>query len=285
FERFLENFPTSEDTALALFHKAGAHYTLKQFELAAKSYQRLIDEYPKAEYAKAALFNLALAYKATGKLDRAEQSYRMYIISAEGEPSGKDAQWELVEVQKERKNFREALETLERIERGADNETVLEAVFRKSEVLLMMDDRDGAVLAWQQMLPLTPKNNAFRIKGLINLGEEYEKRKDDCGAAGVYEDITRNAPQGNVAQAARERAKAFRASCGGGKAPKGKAGADSDESSGDLDKTQVMPDDEEAPKGKGKPAKKAPAAPAKKPVEAPAKKAPKNKEINIPGMN
>jgi len=278
FERFLENFPTSEDTALALFHKAGAHYQLKQFEPASQAYQRLIDEFPKAEYAKAALFNLALAYKATGKLDRAEESYRRYAAQAEGEQSGKDALWELVEVQKERKDFRAALATLERITAGgADNETVLEATFRKGDVLLMMDDREGAVLAWQEMLPLSPKNNAFRIKALINLGEEYEKRKDDCGAAGVYEDITRNAPQGNVAQAAKERARAYRAACGGGKAPKGKAGAP-EESSQDLDRTQVMPGDDEAaapPKPK----------PAKKPAAAPSKKAPKAKEINIPGMN
>ena len=273
FERFLENFPTSEDTALALFHQAGAHYKLQQFEPATKAYQRLIDDFPKAEYAKAALFNLALAYKAIGKLDRAEQAYRLYIIQAEGEPSGRDALWELVEVQKERKDFRAALDSLERITSGGDNDAVLEGMFRKSEIYLMMDDRGEAVKTWEAMLPLAPKNNPFRIKGLINLGEEYEKRKDDCGSAGVYEDITRNSPQGNVAQAAKERARAYRANCSGAKPGKGKAGA-SEETSQDLDKTQVMPSDEDAPKA---PAKK---APAKKPA-----KAPKAKEINIPGMN
>lgn len=274
FERFLENFPSSEDTALALFHKAGAHYQLKQFEPAAQAYQRLIDEFPKAEYAKAALFNLALAYKATGKLDRAEEAYRRYATQAEGDQSGKDALWELVEVQKERKAFRAALDTLERILASGDAESALEATFRKGDVLLMMDDREGAVAAWEGLKALSPKNSPFRIKGLINLGEEYEKRKDDCAAADVYDDIARNAPQGNVAQAAKERAKAFRGACGGGKAPKGKA-APADEEPEDLDRTQVMPSDADAPKA---PAKKAPA-------KAPARKPAKNKEINIPGMN
>lgn len=284
YERFLENFPISDDTPLALFHLASSHYALKDFEPAARNYQRLIDEFGSSEYAKAALYNLALAYKATGKLDRAEESYRRYATMAAGDSSAKEALWELLAIQKERKDFGAALQTIERIvAAGADPETQIEAAYRKGEVLLMMDRRDEAMESWEGLVALSPKNSAYRLQGLIQLGEEYEKRKEDCDASAVYEDIARNSPQANVAQAARQRGQALKASggCGGAKGakPKGKSSGDSPQ---DLDKTQVMPADEP---GEAEPASKPPAKnPSKrsKPSKAPAKN---SKEINIPGMN
>ncbi|MBI3299030.1 MAG: tetratricopeptide repeat protein [Elusimicrobia bacterium] len=284
FGRFLENFPSSEDTPLALFHLASAHYALKDFEPAAKNYQRLIDEYSSSEYSKAALYNLALAYKATGKLDRAEESYRRYAHqAAPGDAGAKEALWELLAIQKERKDFAAALQTLDRLMSGAEGETMIEATYRKGEVYLMMDRKEEAVMIWESLVAMVPKGNAYRLQGLIQLGEEYEKRKESCDAASVYDDIGRNSPQANVAAAARERAKGLKAqaSCGG-KAPASKRrDTTSDETPLDLDKTQVMPDDEVGPAEKA-PAKKPSAKKSARPAKASDKA---SKEINIPGMN
>ncbi len=284
FERFLDNFTTGEDTPLALFHLASAHYALKNFDPAAKNYQRLIDEYPSSEYTKAAQFNLALAYKATGKLDRAEEAYRRYAAQApSGDESGRAALWELLAIQKDRKDFSAALQTVERIlSGGADAEARMEGVYRRGEIYILMDQKDEALKAWTALVDMSPKGNAYRLQGLIKLGEEYEK-KDACAAASIYDDLARNSTQAQVGAAARERAKALKGGCG--KGAKGKAEAPEGDAPGDLDKTQVMPSDEKAvPPAPVAPAKgkaKKPAAP-KKVDKAPDKKP---KEINIPGMN
>ncbi|MEK7746643.1 MAG: tetratricopeptide repeat protein, partial [Elusimicrobiota bacterium] len=275
FQRFLDNFPKSEDTSLALFHLAGAHYALKDFEPASQHYQRLVEEYPESEYSKAAQFNLALAYKSLGKLDRAQEAYARYVntvgVKDEG---GKAALWEVFGLQRDRKDFTGAMATLERIlNTGPDPDTALEANYRRGEILLLLNSKDEAVKTWEAMAAMEPKGNAFRLDGLIKLGEVYEQASDLERAAGVYEDLAKNAPAAATAKAAKERAEGLRRiiAAKGGKGAK--ASEAPEESPSDAGKTQVMPEEAPAPKppSEEKPKKK----------QSPDK----SKKLNLPGVN
>ncbi|MFH2205025.1 MAG: tetratricopeptide repeat protein [Elusimicrobiota bacterium] len=275
FGRFLENFPRNPDTALALFHLASAHYSQKNYEPAIKSYMQLLDEYPASEYGNAAQFNLALAFKATGKLDRSAQAYERYAIMAGPcEGTGKDALWELFAIQKDLHNFNGARETVERLEncQNAMPAEILEATYRKGELLVAMKQFDEAVAVWEGLLDMKPKNNPFRLQGLIKLGEMYEERKSYALAVEVYTDLGHNA-DAQVAPAARERAKGLQQMLKGGEGGKPRGRAPREEAPPQR-KTQVMPSDQKSkdPKSQQKPKRRN-------------KKTDTNKEINIPGMN
>ena len=267
FGRFLENFPKSEDTALALFHLATAHYNAKQYEEAIANYKRLLDEYPQSEYAKASQFNLAMVYKAEGKLAEAQEAYSRYIVLAgSDDKTAKAALWEVFGLQKDRKQYAAALETLGRILEGQPaTEDLFEGSYRRGEIYVLMSRADDATRSWESVVALTPKNNPYRLKALIDLGQAYEKTQDYSKAAGVYADLAANASTKQMADAARERAEICRRQM---KAPPKPEAVPGEEGR----KTQVMPEDKSAP-------------------AAPPKKKGKNKEpaqpqkINIPGMN
>ncbi|PCI36698.1 MAG: hypothetical protein COB53_08730 [Elusimicrobia bacterium] len=263
FERFLTNFPINDDIALALFHAGSSLYGLKKHEGAIKYYQRLMDEYPDSEYTKAGLFNLALAYKATGNYGRAEESYARFAtqVGCENE-GGRAALWEMFTIQKDRKDFAGGMSTLTRIsDCKSDPETVMEVLYRKGELYVMMLDKPEAITVWENLVPMSPKDYAFRLQGLIKLGEEYEERKDYAKAIQIYKDLCRNAP-GGTKKAACQRAKGLKSfQRGEDVAPR-------------ESKTQIMPKDKKPAKRRAK----------KKPKPIPKKKK-KTEEINIPGMN
>ena len=276
FERFLNNFPIGDDTPLALFHAGSALYALKKHEEAIKYYQRLMDEYPDSEYTKAGLFNLALAYKAIGNMERSEEAYARYAASSGCEnEGGRAALWEMFTIQKDRKDLPSAMATLSRIsDCKSDPETLMEVVYRKGEMYLVMSDKPTAIETLEQLIPMSPKEFAFRLQGLIKLGELYEERKEWNKAVRVYGDLCQNAPQKAVKSAACERAKGL----------KGMEGAsDPVPAAPERYKTQVMPD-EGGGQAAGKPTKKRSrrTKTPKKTDSAPKKKA---DEINIPGMN
>lgn len=247
FERLIGNFDRSDDTSLALFHLASSYYNLKKYEDASRYYSRLIEEYPNSEYTKATQFNLALAYKALGKLDMAQYAYQKYAQAAgPGDASAAAAYWEIFAIQKDRKDFEGALATLENIRDNAkvDSDTPLEATYRMGEIYTSMNRPDEAMNSWEKLRTLKPLGNAFRLQGLIKLGEAYEKASDVQRAVAVYEDLARNAPQVEVKKSAALRAQMLRKS--------GKAG-------GKTDTADQPADDSEQPapvvKKKGKAAK------------------------------
>ena len=250
FQRFLDNFPKSEDTALALFHLASAHYALKDFEPASQHYQRLVEEYPESEYSKAAQFNLALAYKSLGKLDRAQEAYSRYVntvgLKDEG---GKAALWEVFGLQRDRKDFTAAMATLERIlNAGPDPDTALEANYRRGEILLLNSrtrrSRPGRPCAGAQ-------GERLYHKGWSTSRLRPRRRHAKERAEGLRRIIAAKGGKGAKASDAPE------------------------ESPSDAGKTQVMP--EEAPAPKAKP----PSEEKPKKKQSPEK----SKKLNLPGVN
>jgi len=267
FDRFLDNFPLSDDTPLALFHLGSAQYSMKDYEGARRNYTRLLDEFPLSEYGKAAQFNLALVFKATGDLDRASEAYaRVAAAASSDEESRLAALWELFTLQRERKDFAGAMGTLGRIlDAKPDPETVLEASYRKGEIYHLMGQQDEAVEIWAGLLGMSPKENAFRLQGLIKLGEVFEKDEQWAKAVPIYDDLAANAPSADVRKAAKERAKGLR----GILRQQGK------EAAVPGGRTQVMPTEKKkSKKGSGKKGRKK-SAPDKKPKSAP--------PPNIPG--
>lgn len=214
FERLIGNFERSDDTALALFHLASAYYSLKKYEDASKYYARLIEEYPSSEYTKATQFNLALSYKALGKLDMAQYAYQKYAQAAgPNDQTGQQAQWEIFAIQKDRKDYEGAIQTLENIRDAAkpDTDVPLEATYRIGEVYQAMNRPDEAMNAWEKLKSMRPASSPFRLQGLIKLGEVYEKANDMERAVGVYDDLARNASK-DVARSAAQRAAVLRKS-------------------------------------------------------------------------
>jgi TolA-binding protein len=218
FERLIKNFDKSDTTALALFNLAGSHYALKQHEEAVRYYTRLIEEYPTTEFIKAAQFNLALSYKALGKLDLAQYAYQKYAQSVEpGDQSGQSAMWEIFAIQKDRKDYDGALNTLQKIQEASksDSSVGIEAGYRMAEIYQAMSRPDEAMNTWENIRTMRPLNSPFRLQSLIQLGQAYEKVNDIDRALAVYEDLSRNASK-EIAQSASARASGLRRLRGGG---------------------------------------------------------------------
>jgi len=248
YERLLNNFDKNDDTPLAVFHLASAYYALEKFEDASRYYTRLIEEYPGSDYGGAAQFNLALAYKKLGKLDMAQYAYQKYVASAKaGDPQAQSALWETFQIQKDRKDFDGAIDTLAQIRSApnADSDLVFETYYRESEVRLAAGRPDEALAVWEKMRAMKPAGAQYRLQALIKLGEAYEKASDPGSAADAYEDLARSAPKGSdIAKGAAARAATLRKTAGGAGAKKADATPDVDQSvTPDNGGTQVMPAD------------------------------------------
>ncbi|MBI3552052.1 MAG: tetratricopeptide repeat protein [Elusimicrobia bacterium] len=212
FERLISNFERSDDTAVALFHLASSYYSLKKYEEGVKFYQRLTEEYPGSEYLKPTLFNLALSYKALGKQDMAQYAYQKYIATVgPSDASACSAQWEILQLQKERKDYEGAIATLEAIRDGCkEGDAGVEAAYHMGEISQLMGRPDEAMNAWEKARGMKPAGSPFRLQSLIKLGEIYEKGSDWGRAISAYEDLARNAPNKEVARSAAGRAALLR---------------------------------------------------------------------------
>ena len=62
---------------------------------------------------------------------------------------------------------------------------------------------------WERLSQQKPAGSAWRLQGLVKLGEIYEAEKNYQEASRVYADIARNSGKPEVARAAAERAKAL----------------------------------------------------------------------------
>ena len=223
FERFTVNYPAAEEVPLALFKLAGADFSLKLYGKAAAAYERLLGEFPKSEYVKAARFNLALAYRDNGQLDQAATVYSSYMASpGVGEDEAQDARWEVVAIDKERKDYAGARKELEDIRAKAKpgSEADLNAAYQAGELAVAAGDPDGARRAWESMIVLRPANSPYRLQALVKVVEMYEKASDWTKAIAVYEDLARNAASPAMADAARAHIKELRDSA----APAARAG-------------------------------------------------------------
>jgi len=210
FERFAANYPEAKEHPLALFRLGNTYYNGKKYELAAKAYNKLADLYPDNEYIKPALFNLALCYKNTGATDLSEKTYhRYYELSAKTEEA-LGALWEIFNIRKTRGDLGGALKTLTEIYGESEGkEDSLEALYQLGEISQENKQADEARDYWERLALLKPLNNAWRLQGLVKLGEIYEGQKNYAEAARVYDDISKNAATPEVAKAAAERAKAL----------------------------------------------------------------------------
>lgn len=291
FERLIQNFDKSDDTALALFHLASAYYSMKQYDDASKYYSQLLEEYPSSEYSKATQFNLALSYKALGKLDMAQYAYQKYAEAAgPKDATAAQAQWEIFAIEKERKDYDGAIQTLETLRDGApaNSDTPLEATYRMGEIYMSDNRPDMAMGAWEKLKAMQPLNSPFRLQALIKLGEMYEKAGDYARAISAYDDLARNAGK-DVAGAAAQRAAVLRKSA--------KTQAKPAAPAGDDDSQQQTPDqgsnDDSAPA----PARRARVAassddgaptadaPADSPSAPAASQKGQDQQPNLPGMS
>lgn len=210
FERFAGNYQDAKEHPVALFRLGNAYYNQKKHEEASRAYAKLAELYPQSEYIKPALFNLALCYKNIGATDKAEETYRRYYDLTGKTDDALAALWEIFNIQKTRGDLAGALKTLTQIYGEAEGkEDGLEAMYYMGEMNYENRQPDEARDYWERLSAQKPANSAWRLQGLVKLGEIYENEKNNQEAARVYEDIARNSGKPDVARAAAERARSL----------------------------------------------------------------------------
>ena len=277
FERFTSNYQDTKEHPVALFRLGNAHYSRKNYEAASLAYAKLAELYPESEYIKPALFNLALCYKAIGKSDKAEEAYRSYYDLAGKTDDALAALWEIFNIQKTRGDLAGALKTLTQIYGEAEGkEDGLEAMYYMGEINFDNLQPEEAREYWERLSQQQPANSAWRLQGLVKLGDIYEAEKNYLEAARVYEDIARNSGKTEVARAAAERAASLtNMSKLAQDEPAGTKTAPQQTAGGGGEKTAAPAAEEPAktpaPTAAKTPAPTAAKAPAKAPAQPPAK--------------
>ena len=211
FNRFVANYPEAKEHPMALFRLGNASFSLKRYKPSVTAYARMAELYPDSEYLKPALFNLALAYKSLGDSEKADETYLKYYALTAGSPEALSALWEIFNLRKNKPGSAGALEILRKICDEAPGRTdALEALFQLGAISLENRLTEEARGYWEKLALQTPAGDAWRLQGLLKLGELYEAEKNYGEAARVYDDIAANASAPEVAKAAGERAKGFR---------------------------------------------------------------------------
>jgi len=210
FERFAANYQDAKEHPVALFRLGNSYYNQKKHEEASRAYAKLAELYPGSEYIKPALFNLALCYKNIGDTDKAEETYRKYYDLTGKTDDALGALWEIFNIQKTRGDLAGALKTLTQIYGESEGkEDGLEAMYYMGEMNYDNLQPDEARDYWERLSQQKPAGSAWRLQGLVKLGEIYETEKNYQEAARVYEDIARNSGKPEVARAAAERARSL----------------------------------------------------------------------------
>jgi len=205
YKAFIKNYPKHELTSDVYFRLATAAYMNKNFTDAAFYYERILEKYPGTEYEKNAMYNLALTYTDLNKMDDAIRYYKLFYKKYPDDEKSKTIPSQIAGIYLEQKRYTEAIASYQEIaDKGSDTEK-MEAYYRIGDIYMNTENHDKALETFSNLIDMKPKDNVFRVTGLINLATIYEEKSDWKNAVKIYNLIVDSGGQKDYVDGAKAR--------------------------------------------------------------------------------
>ncbi|HOW28303.1 MAG TPA: tetratricopeptide repeat protein [Elusimicrobiota bacterium] len=203
YMNFIQYFPTDSQVGVAKFHLSVSYFNQNEFLKSAEAFDDFVTAFPDDPMAKNAALNVALCYTKIQETDKAIDAYRYYIqnYADAAEVGGiylqMGALFEKVgQDDKAIHVYREVTSNLTEYP---------EALFGVARCFRKLNRLDEERAAYEQFRDVQPKNNPYRLGGLLQLAEIYIIENKLDAARATYQDVLKSNPDEQSAATAQQR--------------------------------------------------------------------------------
>ena len=149
--------------------------------------------------------NVALCYKKAFRLDDAIKAYQNFASLFPNDPKAGFVRLQIGSLYATKGNFKQAISEFEAVPSGTAERT--EAQYRIGDAYQNLHQDAQAKQAYRQLLSMGPRDNEFRIAGLLELAKMLESSNSTEGLAQIYSDIASSSKNAQIANLAQQKLK------------------------------------------------------------------------------
>jgi len=205
YKSFYINYPNDKMVPQAMFQVGVSFFNKKDYPKAAEAFDEFVKRYPQNTLAKDAALNVALCYKKAFRLDDAIKSYQNYLLLYPGDPKENFVRLQIGTLKLTKGNYDGAIQDFELIPPGSAERA--EAQYHIGEAYQNLHQDTAAKAAYQKLLSIGPRDNEFRIAGLLELAKIIEGKGSTEGLVTVYSDIASSSRNQQIVQVAQQKLK------------------------------------------------------------------------------
>ncbi len=205
YKSFYINYPNDKMVPQAMFQVGVSFFNKKDYEKAAEAFDEFVKRYPQNPLAKDAALNVALCYKKAFRLDDAVKSYQNYILLYPGDAKTTFVRLQIGNLKATKGNYKDAIQDFEMIPNGSAERA--EAQYHIGEAYENLHETAQAQSAYQKLLSIGPRDNEFRIAGLLELAKIIEGKGSTQGLATIYSDIASSSKNQQIVLLAQQKLK------------------------------------------------------------------------------
>jgi len=205
YKSFYINYPADKMVAQAMFQVGVSFFSQKDYQKAAEGFDEFLKRFPQNPLAKDAALNVALCYKKAFRLDEAIRSYQNYLLLFPNDPKATFVRLQIGTIHASKGNFAQAIKDFESVPGGTVERT--EAQYHIGEAYENLHQEGEAQQAFQRLMSLGPRDNEFRIAGLLELAKIIEGKGSTQGLATIYSEIASSSKNQEIVQLAQQKLK------------------------------------------------------------------------------
>ena len=206
YKSFYINYPADKMVPQAMFQVGVSFFNKKDYPKAAEGFNEFVKKFPQNPLAKDASLNVALCYKKAFKLDDAIHSYQNYLMLFPGDPKTPFVRLQIGNIHATKGNYAQAIQDFEQIPAGTAERT--EGQYHIGEAYENLHKDDQAAAAFEKLMSMGPRDNEYRIAGLMELAKIREaKGAGGQALAGVYREIAASSKNPDIALMAQQKLK------------------------------------------------------------------------------
>lgn len=205
FENFIQYYPDDPSRSQAMFHLAVSVFNQGDFARAGTAFKDFAERFPDDPLAKNAVLNSAVCFGKAGDVDRAVEGYLRYAATfPEAEDLGA-VYLQLGDFLEKANQHEKAADAYSRVP-GNRTERA-QGLYQAAEVYRGLPDPDAQRKMYEELRGASPKNDPYRVAGMLQLAEMMIAKNDLKGARAVYSDVAANAQDAQSVALAKEQLK------------------------------------------------------------------------------
>jgi TolA-binding protein len=186
YKTFVEGYPNDEQVPMAMFRLGVAYFDMKSYPEAAQAFQKFVKAYPDDPMAKNAALNVPLCYLKSNQWDKAVSAYQDLAASAKDAVTQASALFQAGLVKQKMGQDLEAAQAFLRVPAGAAEYP--EALYSAGMSYERLQDGVNETRVMERLASVEPKDNPYRIAGVLKRAEIYEGAGNKAKALALYQD-------------------------------------------------------------------------------------------------
>lgn len=201
YKSFYINYPADKMVPQAMFQVGVSLFNKKEFQKAGDAFDAFIKKFPQHQLAKDAALNVALCNKKAFKLDDAIRSYQNYLLLFPNDAKTPFVRLQIGNIHASKGNYNQAIQDFQQIPGGTGERT--EGQYQVGMAYQNLHQDAQAAAAFEKLMSMGPKDNEFRIAGLIELAKILEGQNKS--AASVYREIASSSKNQDIVLMAQQK--------------------------------------------------------------------------------